>query len=41
MDLQIYDFKISYHAKNILHELGFTMVSNLENHDYIYALLGN
>lgn len=30
MDLQINDLKISYHAKNTLHELGFTMVSDLE-----------
>ena len=35
MDLQINDLKISYHAKNILHELGFTMVSDLEGQNYI------
>ena len=35
MDLQINDLKISYHAKNILHDLGFTMVSDLEGQNYI------
>jgi len=35
MDLNIDDLKLSYHAKNTLHELGFTMVSDLEGHDYI------
>lgn len=35
MDLQINDLKISYHAKNILHELGFIMVSDLEGQNYI------
>lgn len=35
MDLHIDDLKISKYAKNILHELGFTMVSDLEGHDYI------
>ena len=35
MDLHIDELKLSYHAKNTLHELGFTMVSDLEGHDYI------
>lgn len=35
MDLHIDDLKLSYHAKNTLHELGFTMVSDLKGHDYI------
>lgn len=35
MDLQINDLKISYHAKNILHKLGFTMVSDLEGQNYV------
>ena len=35
MGLYIDDLEISYSAKNILHELGFTMVSDLEGHDYI------
>lgn len=35
MDLHIDDLKLSYHTKNTLHELGFTMVSDLEGHDYI------
>lgn len=35
MDLHIDDLKISDFTKNILHELGFTMVSDLEGHDYI------
>lgn len=35
MDLKIDDLKISEYAKNILHELGFTEVSDLEGHDYI------
>lgn len=35
MDLHIDDLKISDYTKNILHELGFTMVSDLEGHDYI------
>lgn len=35
MDLHIDDLKISDCTKNILHELGFTMVSDLEGHDYI------
>lgn len=35
MDLHIDDLKISDCTKNILHELGFTMVSVLEGHDYI------
>lgn len=35
MDLQIDDINLSHPAKNTLHELGFTMVSGLEDHDYI------
>lgn len=35
MDLKIDDLKISEYTKNILHELGFTEVSDLEGHDYI------
>lgn len=35
MDLRIDDLKISDNTKNILQELGFTMVSDLEGHDYI------
>lgn len=35
MDLHIGDLKISKYAKSILHELGFTMVSDLEGQDYI------
>lgn len=35
MDLHIDDLKISAYTKNILHELGFAMVSDLEGHDYI------
>ena len=35
MDLHIDDLKLSYHTKNTFHELGFTMASNLECHDYI------
>ena len=35
MDLHIDDLKFSDHTKNTLHELGFTMVSDLEGHDYI------
>lgn len=35
MDLQIDDLKLSYSTKNTLHELGFTMVSDLDGHDYI------
>lgn len=35
MDLHIDDLNLSYHTKNTLHELGFTMVSDLEGHDYI------
>lgn len=35
MDLQIDDLKISEYTKNILHELGFTKVSDLECHNYI------
>lgn len=35
MDLQIDDLKISEYTKNILHELGFTKVSDFEGHDYI------
>ena len=35
MDLHIDDLKLSYNTKNTLHELGFTMVSDLEGHDYI------
>ncbi len=39
MDLHIDDLKISDCTKNILHELGFTMVSDLEGHDYISFFL--
>ena len=39
MGLYIDDLEISYSAKNILHELGFTMVSDLEGHDYISLML--
>ena len=35
MGLYIDDLEISYSAKNMLHELGFTMVSDLEGHDYV------
>ena len=35
MNLCIDDLKISDRTKNILHELGFTMISDLEGHDYI------
>lgn len=35
MGLYIDDLEISNHAKNILHELGFTMLSDLVGHDYI------
>ena len=35
MDLHIVDLKLSDYTKNTLHELGFTMVSDLEGHDYI------
>lgn len=35
MDLKIDDLKISEYTKNILHELGFTEVSDLEGLDYI------
>lgn len=35
MDLHIDELKLSYHAKNTLHELGFTMVSDLKGHDYV------
>lgn len=35
MDLHIDDLKLSYPTKNTLHELDFTMVSDLEGHDYI------
>lgn len=35
MNLHIDDLKISDRTKNILHELGFTMISDLEGHDYI------
>ena len=35
MGLYIDDLEISNHTKNMLHELGFTMVSDLEGHDYI------
>ena len=35
MELYIDDLEISYSAKNILHELGFIMVSDLAGHDYI------
>lgn len=35
MELYIDDLEISYYIKNMLHELGFTMVSDLEGHDYI------
>lgn len=35
MELYIDDLKISNYTKNILHELGFTMISDLEGHDYI------
>lgn len=35
MGLYIDDLEISNHTKNILHELGFTMVSDLAGHDYI------
>lgn len=35
MDFHIDDLKISDCTKNILHELGFTMVSVLEGHNYI------
>ncbi len=35
MDLQIDDLKVSDYTKNTLHELGFTMVSDLEGYDYI------
>lgn len=34
MDLHIDDLKLSYYPKNTLHELGFTMVSDLKGHDY-------
>ena len=35
MDLHLDDLKFSDQTKNTLHELGFTMVSDLEGHDYI------
>ena len=35
MNLHIDDLKLSSHTKNTLHELGFTMVSDLEGQDYI------
>lgn len=35
MGFYIDDLEISYSAKNILHELGFVMVSDLEGYDYI------
>lgn len=35
MDQKIDDLNISYYAKNALHELGFTMVSDLADYDYI------
>lgn len=35
MELYIDDLKISNYTKNILHELGFILISNLEGHDYI------
>lgn len=35
MDLLIDDLKLSHYTKNTLHELGFTMVSDLEGYDYI------
>lgn len=35
MNLHIDDLKISDRTKNIIHELGFTMISDLEGHDYI------
>lgn len=35
MNLHINDLKISDHTKNILHELGFTMISDLGGYDYI------
>lgn len=35
MNLCIDDLKISDRTKNILHELGFSMISDLEGHDYI------
>lgn len=35
MDLKIDDLKIIEYTKNILHELGFTKVSDLECYDYI------
>jgi len=35
MDLYINDLKISDNTKNALHELSFTMVSELEGQDYI------
>ena len=35
MDLHIDDLKISKYAESIFHELGFTMVSDLEGQDYI------
>ncbi len=35
MELYIDDLEISYYTKNILHELGFTMVSDLAGHNYI------
>ena len=38
MDLYIDDLKLSNQTKNILHELGFTMVSDLEGHDYIFLM---
>lgn len=35
MDLHIDDLNLSHHTKNVLHELGFTMVSDLKGYDYI------
>ncbi len=39
MNLHIDDLKLSSHTKNTLHELGFTMVSDLEGQDYISLIL--
>ncbi|MCI8409469.1 MAG: hypothetical protein HFJ09_09415 [Lachnospiraceae bacterium] len=38
MDLHIDDLKLSNYTKNTLHELGFTMISDLEGHDFNFLM---